>query len=87
MSEGQTAMPAAKLTVCRTAQTEMTGAVRIVSPLVLSATRASMLLIIGALVVVSTLVGILRVLQVRDAAQLGWMSERWLAEHRATHAS
>jgi hypothetical protein len=46
-----------------------------------------MLLIIGGLVVVTTLVGILRVLHVRDAAQLGWMSEQWLAEHRATHAS
>jgi len=46
-----------------------------------------MLLIIGALVVVTTLVSIFHVLRARDAASLGWMSERWLAEHRAMHAS
>jgi hypothetical protein len=46
-----------------------------------------MLIMIGALVVVTMLVSILSVLHGRDAAQLGWMSERWLAEHRATHAS
>jgi len=46
-----------------------------------------MLIIIGALVVVTMLVSILSVLHGRDTAQLGWMSERWLAEHRATHAS
>jgi hypothetical protein len=45
-----------------------------------------MLLIIGVLVV-TTLVGILRVPRALDRAHLGWMSERWLAEHRAMHPS
>ena len=57
------------------------------APSALSAARVSMLLIIGALVVVTTLVSIFHVLRARDAASLGWMSERWLAEHRAMHAS
>jgi hypothetical protein len=46
-----------------------------------------MLLIIGALITATATVGILRIrasLGVNDS--LGWMSEQWLAEHRASQA-
>lgn len=48
-----------------------------------------MLLIIGALITL-TAVGVIP--RVRGpggvtATNLGWMSEQWLAEHRASHAS
>jgi hypothetical protein len=49
-----------------------------------------MLLIIGALGVVGVIAALVILLRVRggaDAGQLGWMSEQWLAEHRATHPS
>jgi len=46
-----------------------------------------MLLIIAVLAVAAALVTIVRVPRSKDAGQLGWMSERWLAEHRATHPS
>jgi hypothetical protein len=47
-----------------------------------------MLLIIGiGVLVVTVLASYLRPGRGGDAAPLGWMSERWLAEHRAMHPS
>jgi hypothetical protein len=44
-----------------------------------------MLLVTGALISL-TLVAILSAFRAgRNAATLGWMSERWLAEYRASH--
>jgi hypothetical protein len=48
-----------------------------------------MLFILG---VVILLIGIFIIPRLRvpggvDAARLGWMSEQWLAEHRASHSS
>jgi len=47
-----------------------------------------MLFIIGFLIMVTAMVIIsrLRVPGGVNAAKLGWMSEQWLAEHRASHA-
>ena len=47
-----------------------------------------MLFIVG-LVIVSVAVVVIpgmRVLGSANAAPLGWMSERWLAEHRSSHS-
>jgi hypothetical protein len=47
-----------------------------------------MLLIVGAVLVLSAVVVILR-LRVPggvNARTLGWMSDKWLAEHRASHS-
>ena len=49
-----------------------------------------MLLIIGGLGVIGVIAALVVILRARrgtDAGQLGWMSEQWLAEHRATHPS
>jgi hypothetical protein len=47
-----------------------------------------MLLIIGiGALVVTVLASYLRPGRGVDAAPLGWMSEQWLAEHRAMHPS
>jgi hypothetical protein len=43
-----------------------------------------MLLVTGALILL-TLVILARVRAVRNAATLGWMSERWLAAYRASN--
>ncbi len=50
--------------------------------------RDHMLFIIGFLIMVTAMVIIsrLRVPGGVNAAKLGWMSEQWLAEHRASHA-
>ena len=47
-----------------------------------------MMLIIGAALVVTTIV-VSKLLAPRkpSAPNLGWMSEQWLAEHRAMHPS
>lgn len=45
----------------------------------------SMLLIIGALIMLTLVVILSRVRTGVNAAKLGWMSERWLAEYRAAH--
>lgn len=46
------------------------------------------LLIIGAALLVTTIVvSKLRALRVASTPNLGWMSEQWLAEHRAMHPS
>lgn len=48
-----------------------------------------MLLIFGVIILLIGMVIIprLRVPGGVDAARLGWMSEQWLAEHRASHSS
>lgn len=48
-----------------------------------------MLLIVGAVIVLMALVIIprMRVPGGVNASTLGWMSERWLAEQRASHSS
>jgi len=45
--------------------------------------HGTMLLVIGALI--SLTVILFRVRAGKNAATLGWMSERWLAEYRASH--
>jgi hypothetical protein len=47
-----------------------------------------MLFIIGAVVALTAVVIVPRMLVPGgvNAANLGWMSERWLAEHRASHS-
>jgi hypothetical protein len=47
-----------------------------------------MLLIVGVVIVLIAIVGIswMRVPGGLNAANLGWMSEQWLAEHRASHS-
>lgn len=46
-----------------------------------------MLLIIGAAVTLAAVIIIRLLVRINDvnAAKLGWMSERWLAEYRASH--
>jgi hypothetical protein len=44
-----------------------------------------MLVLVSGIAIVTALVSILRTLRGREDAQLGWISEQWLAEHRATH--
>jgi hypothetical protein len=44
-----------------------------------------MLLAIGALISLTAVVILARVRANMNAATLGWMSERWLAEYRASH--
>jgi hypothetical protein len=44
-----------------------------------------MLLIIGGLFITTAALSIVRVWAPADV--LGWMSEQWLAEHRAAHPS
>jgi hypothetical protein len=44
-----------------------------------------MLILIGGLFVIIAVVSLLRSRRRVDAAQLGLMSERWLAENRAMH--
>jgi hypothetical protein len=46
-----------------------------------------MMLIIAALVLVTGIVSVLRVTPRRAPADHGWMSEKWLAEHRSTPPS
>jgi hypothetical protein len=48
-----------------------------------------MLLIVGAVVVLIAVAVIprMRVPRGVNASTLGWMSEQWLAEHRATYSS
>jgi hypothetical protein len=48
-----------------------------------------MLLITGVLLTAISLLAILRVRRPdsMNASPFGWMSERWLAEHRAAHPS
>jgi hypothetical protein len=46
-----------------------------------------MLLIIVVLITALALAKILRVPRDMDDAHLGWMSQQWLAEHRAAHPS
>ena len=50
--------------------------------------RESPMLFIVGLVIVSVAVVILPRMRVpgRENAPLGWMSEQWLAEHRASHS-
>jgi len=50
--------------------------------------RTHMLLIVGAVVVLSAAVIIsrMRVLGGVNARTLGWISDKWLAEHRASHS-
>jgi len=47
-----------------------------------------MLLIVGAVIVLSAVVIIprMRVPDGVNASTLGWMSDKWLAEHRASHS-
>jgi len=47
-----------------------------------------MLLIVGAVIVLSAVVIIprMQVSDVMTASTPGWMSEKWLAEHRASHS-
>jgi len=75
--------------VCRTAQVGTSGEWH--NGVALSAVpRVPMLLMIGigigALVVIA-LASHLRVRRSVDPGALGWMSEQWLAEHRAMHRS
>lgn len=44
-----------------------------------------MLLVIGAFISLTVVVILSRVRAGMNAATLGWMSERWLAEYRASH--
>jgi hypothetical protein len=44
-----------------------------------------MLIILATLVVLIALWSFRRVARRSDAANLGWMSQQWLAEHRALH--
>ena len=44
-----------------------------------------MLLVTGALILLIVIVILSRVRAGMNAATLGWMSERWLAEYRASH--
>ena len=46
-----------------------------------------MMLIIAALVLVTGIVSVLRVSRRGAAVDRGWMSEKWLAEHRSTPPS
>jgi hypothetical protein len=48
-----------------------------------------MLFIVGAVIVLVavTVIPRMRVPGGVNAAHLGWMSERWLAEHRASHSA
>jgi len=48
-----------------------------------------MLFTVVALLVLVAVVGIrgMRVSSATNNAQLGWMSEQWLAEHRASHSA
>jgi hypothetical protein len=49
-----------------------------------------MLLSIGALISLIAAASVIRrvyAARVRNTAELGWMSERWLAEYRASHPS
>jgi hypothetical protein len=46
-----------------------------------------MLLIIGALALLVAIAGVLRVRFRANVADHGWMSEKWLAEHRSTPPS
>ena len=48
-----------------------------------------MLLIIGVVIALFAVAAIprMRVPGGVNAAQLGWMSEQWLAEHRASHSA
>jgi hypothetical protein len=46
-----------------------------------------MVFIVSGVVIVTALVSVLRGLRGRDDAHLGWMSEQWVAEHRAMHPS
>jgi len=46
-----------------------------------------MMLIIAALVLVTGILSVLRVSPRRAAVDRGWMSEKWLAEHRSTPPS
>ncbi len=74
--------------MCVTAQTGTAKAGRIVErQRGLHRGREHMLLIIGTLLI--TIAGVLtyraRVPQGVNATQLGWVSERWVAEYRASH--
>jgi hypothetical protein len=44
-----------------------------------------MLLVTGALISLTLVVILSGIRAGRNAATLGWMSERWLAEYRASH--
>jgi hypothetical protein len=48
-----------------------------------------MLLIIGVLITLTavTVISRLRVARGDNTAKLGWVSQQWLAEHRASHPS
>ena len=45
-----------------------------------------MLFIVGLVIVSVAVVILMRVPGRVNAAPLGWMSEQWLAEHRASHS-
>ena len=48
-----------------------------------------MLLIVGILIllIAAVIISSLRVAAGASANDLGWMSQRWLAEHRASHSA
>ena len=45
-----------------------------------------MLFIVGLVIVLAAVVVVPRMRAGGNAAPLGWMSEQWLAEHRASHS-
>ena len=56
-------------------------------PTILAACMYMMLIIGAALLVTIIVVTRLRAPRVANPPNLGWMSEQWLAEHRAMHPS
>jgi hypothetical protein len=79
---------AERLQMCITAQTWITKAATIVERHGCTRGREHMLLIFGVLVILvaAALIFRARVPGGVNGAQLGWMSQRWLAEHRASNA-
>ncbi len=75
--------------MCRTAQTRTGKRGKIVQRPQTPVRPQHMLLTIGVLVTVTAAVIIRKMRAAGDAKakNLGWMSDQWLAEHRASHLS
>jgi hypothetical protein len=74
--------------LCTSGQTVTLPRVRIVLGRVTTASARTMLFIVGVIIVLTTAVIIpkMRLPHGLNSANLGWMSQQWLAEHRASHS-